>query len=128
MTTTSAPLRFGILGAARIAPAALINPARTSPASSGRGRRARRSQGAGVRRQARHRARARTYDALLADPEIDAIYNPLPNGLHGEWTIAALDAGKHVLCEKPFTANAEEAEEVAAVAGASGRVVMEAFH
>ncbi len=65
---------------------------------------------------------------VIADPEVDAIYNPLPNHLHGKWTRAALDAGKHVLCEKPFTANAEEAREIAAVAAGSDRVAMEAFH
>jgi predicted dehydrogenase len=69
-----------------------------------------------------------SYEALIADPDLDAVYNPLPNGLHGRWTIAALRAGKHVLCEKPFTANADEAESVAAVAHATDRVVMEAFH
>ena len=69
-----------------------------------------------------------SYEALLADANVDAVYNPLPNGLHGNWTRAALAAGKHVLCEKPFTANADEAVEVAAVAAPSGRVVMEAFH
>ena len=69
-----------------------------------------------------------SYEALLADPEIDAVYNPLPNGLHGLWTMRALRAGKHVLCEKPFTANAEEARAVAAVAQGTGRFVMEAFH
>jgi predicted dehydrogenase len=68
------------------------------------------------------------YDKLIADPDIDAIYNPLPNGLHGKWTRAALDAGKHVLCEKPFTANAAEAREIAELAATSDRVVMEAFH
>ncbi|BAX92649.1 oxidoreductase [Mycobacterium shigaense] len=68
------------------------------------------------------------YAKLVVDPNIDAIYNPLPNGLHGKWTRAALEAGKHVLCEKPFTANAAEAREIANLAAKSGRVVMEAFH
>ena len=68
------------------------------------------------------------YDKLIADPDLDAIYNPLPNGLHGKWTRAALAAGKHVLCEKPFTANAAEAGEIAELAAKSDRVVMEAFH
>jgi predicted dehydrogenase len=69
-----------------------------------------------------------SYDALIADPDLDAVYNPLPNGLHGRWTRAAMAAGKHVLCEKPFTANAAEAREIADLAAKSDRVVMEAFH
>ncbi|HMK63964.1 MAG TPA: Gfo/Idh/MocA family oxidoreductase, partial [Acidimicrobiales bacterium] len=69
------------------------------------------------------------YAALVADPGLDAVYVPLPNGLHGRWTRAALQAGKHVLCEKPFTANAEEAAQVKAVAEQHpDLVVMEAFH
>ena len=71
---------------------------------------------------------APSYQALLDDAAIDAVYNPLPNGLHAEWTLRALEAGKHVLCEKPFTANAAEAQQVAAAAERTGRVVMEAFH
>ena len=70
-----------------------------------------------------------SYQAILDDPSIDAVYIPLPNGLHGHWTVAAIEAGKHVLCEKPFTANADEARTVAEAAGAHpGIVVMEAFH
>jgi predicted dehydrogenase len=68
-----------------------------------------------------------SYDELLNDPEIDAIYNPLPNGLHAEWTIKALRAGKHVLCEKPFASNAKEAMEMAQVAKETGKVLSEAF-
>jgi len=68
-----------------------------------------------------------SYDALLADDEVDAVYNPLPNSLHKEWTLRALDAGKNVLCEKPIGLNAAEAEEMAAAAKRSGRHLMEAF-
>ena len=69
-----------------------------------------------------------SYEDMLADPDIDAIYNPLPNSLHGPWTLRAIAAGKHVLCEKPFASNADEAAQVADAAAASGLVVMEAMH
>jgi predicted dehydrogenase len=123
------PLRIGVLGAARIAPAAIVKPAR-------------RVEGVEVvaiaaRDPGRARAFAQkhgipgvvdSYEALVSDPGIDAVYNPLPNGLHGRWTLAAMAAGKHVLCEKPFSANADEARTVAAAQSGSGLVVMEAFH
>jgi predicted dehydrogenase len=69
-----------------------------------------------------------SYDALLADPEIDAVYNPLPNSLHCEWTLRALAAGKHVLCEKPLASNADEAQRMADAAARADRVLIEAFH
>ena len=69
-----------------------------------------------------------SYEELVGDPDIDAVYNPLPNGLHGRWTLAALAAGKHVLCEKPFTANADEAQRRRRRGASGDRVVMEAFH
>ncbi len=126
---TSSDLRIGALGAARITPMALIRPARytsgvsvTAVAARNRGR---------AEKFARKHGIAKVhddYDSLLADPEIDAIYNPLPNNLHAEWTLRALDAGKHVLCEKPFTSNALEAERVHQAAEQSDRIVMEAFH
>ena len=68
-----------------------------------------------------------SYEALLADPEIEAVYNPLPNNLHVEWTERALAAGKHVLCEKPVGMNAKEAERLVQAQRRSGRLVMEAF-
>ena len=68
-----------------------------------------------------------SYDALLADPEIDGVYIPLPNHLHHPWTLKALNAGKHVLCEKPLACNAAEAREMAAAARETGLVLMEAF-
>jgi len=118
-----------VLGAARIVPAALIKPARSVGGV----------EVAVVAARSRDRAEAfagqhgipvvhADYAALLADPMLDAVYVPLPNGLHAQWTIAALRAGKHVLCEKPFTANAAQALEVRKVAEETGLVVMEAFH
>src|SRR5262245_27769302 len=73
------------------------------------------------------RAAHGNYDALLADRNIDAVYVSGPNSVHHEWTIKALRAGKHVLCEKPFALDAAQAEEVFGVAHSAGRVVMEAF-
>jgi predicted dehydrogenase len=123
-------VRIGVLGAARIAPSAVIAPAGriedarvVSVAARDRQRATAFAAKHGIERV------AESYRALLEDPDVDAIYNPLPNGLHAEWTLAALDAGKHVLCEKPFTANATEAAQIAEAASRHPElVVMEAFH
>ncbi|KUN59100.1 oxidoreductase [Streptomyces canus] len=124
----SEPLRIGVLGAARISGASLIGPARAT------GHRV-------VAVAARDRSRAEAYAAehgvervagsyaeLIADPEVEVVYNPLANGLHGPWNLAALAAGKHVLSEKPSASNAEEAAEVREAAAKAGTVFMEAFH
>jgi predicted dehydrogenase len=123
------PIRIGILGAARIAPMALIRPARqvsgvevAAVAARDRGRAERFAARHGIARV------HESYAELLEDSEIDAVYNPLPNSLHAEWTVRALEAGKHVLCEKPFASNAEEAVRMGEAAEKSGRVLMEAFH
>ena len=129
MSELAAPLRIGVLGAARIAPSALIKPAKDNAEVVVAAVAAR--DGSRARAFAAKHGIARvheSYEALIADPDLDAVYNPLPNGLHGKWTRAALVAGKHVLCEKPFTANAAEAREIAGLAAKSDRVVMEAFH
>lgn len=126
---TTSPVRIGILGAARIAPFALISPARSVPEVRVVAVAARDGERAAAFARKHGIEKAYTgYEALLADPEIDAVYNPLPNSLHAQLSIAALHAGKHVLCEKPLTANAEEAVAVAAAAEKAGRVLMEAFH
>ncbi len=122
-------LRIGILGAATIAPLALVDPAKVNNDVV--------VAAVAARDVSRARAFAAkhgidrvhdSYEALIADPDIDAVYNPLPNGLHGRWTRAAVAAVKHGLCEKPFTANADEAREIAELVANSDRVVMEAFH
>src|SRR5487761_1475865 len=124
------PIRIGVLGAARIAPPAIVRPAQHVPevevtAVAARDR-------VRAKEFADHHGIGRvldSYQALVEDDQVDAIYVPLPNGLHGRWTKAALAAGKHVLCEKPFTANGDEARSVAeAAAAAPELVVMEAFH
>jgi predicted dehydrogenase len=124
----SEPLRLGILGAARISERAIVAPARDTGSRL-------------VAVAARDRTRAEafaedhgvehvhgSYADVIADPEVEAIYNPLANGLHGPWNLAAVQAGKHVLSEKPFASNAEEAAEVRDAAEKAGVVVLEGFH
>ncbi len=123
------PVRIGTLGAARITPMALLRPSADLEEAAVVAVAARDPERA--RRFAQRHGIARiheSYSELISDSEIEAIYNPLPNSHHCEWTLRALEAGKHVLCEKPFTSNAVEAERVAAAAEGSDRVVMEAFH
>ncbi|MFG1624794.1 Gfo/Idh/MocA family protein [Kribbella sp. NPDC049227] len=122
------PLRIGILGAARIAGRAIAEPARSSGARL-------------VAVAARDRDRAEafaaehgvekvhaSYDDVIADPEVEAIYNPLANSLHGPWNLKAIAAGKHVLTEKPSASNATEAAAVRDAAAEHGVVLMEGFH
>jgi predicted dehydrogenase len=123
------PLRLGLLGAARIAPMALVRPARAVPEAEVVAVAARdRSRAEAFARKHGIPRTCAGYDELIHDPGLDAVYNPLPNSLHCEWTIRALEAGKHVLCEKPLASNAGEAERMAETAEKTGRVLMEAFH
>jgi len=126
---TERKIRFGILGAAKIAPNALILPARQTPevevlaiASRDPARAREFAEAHGI---ARVHA---TYEGLIADAEVDVIYNPLPNSHHCQWTIRALRAGKHVLCEKPLASNAGEAAQMAQAAAETGLLLLEAFH
>jgi predicted dehydrogenase len=122
-------LRVGMLGAARIAPSALIAPARSVDEVEIACVAAReRPRAEAYARKHKIPGVAASYEELLSDDAIDAVYNPLPNSLHAAWTVKALEAGKHVLCEKPFTANEAEARAVADVAARTGLVAMEAFH
>ncbi|MHA6512808.1 Gfo/Idh/MocA family protein [Tessaracoccus sp. Z1128] len=126
--TKREPLRIGILGAARIADPAVVHPAALAGA---------RVVAIAARDHDRAQAYASArgiptaygdYESLLADPTVEVVYNPTPNSLHVEWTLAAIRAGKHVFTEKPLASNAEEARLVAPAAAAAGVVVFEAFH
>ena len=121
-------LRFGVLGAAKIAREKVIPPLQRSArcevvalASRDLARGRETAAKLGI-------ARAYgSYEELLADPEIDAIYNPLPNHLHVPWTIKAAEAGKHVLCEKPIGLDAAEAAKLIEVRDRTGMRIQEAF-
>ena len=125
---TQDPVRWGVLGVAKIATQKVIPGMQGSPLM--------RIEAIASRDQAKADAAARelgiprahgSYEALLADPAIEAIYNPLPNHLHVPWTVKALEAGKHVLCEKPISLTAEEAKLIAEAEARTGRRAAEAF-
>ena len=122
-------LRIGVLGTARISLAALIEPARrvSDTVVAGVAARDLACADAFALSHGIPAAYGR-YEDMLADPGIDAVYIALPNSMHAPWTLRAIEAGKHVLCEKPFASCAAEARKVAAAADASGLAVMEAMH
>ena len=120
-------LKWGLLSTARINQA-LIPPLRASKRNQLAAVASRTQESADKYARTQKIPRAYgSYEALLADPEIDVIYNSLPNHLHAAWTIKAMEAGKHVLCEKPLALSVEEVDAIRAAARKHGRVVMEAF-
>ena len=122
-------LRIGILGCARIAKAALIDIRPFVPEIEVIAVASRNPERSAAFARAHNVSRAYgDYESLLADPEVDSVYNPLPNSLHAEWSIRALEAGKAVLCEKPMASNAAEARRMADAARAAQRPLVEAFH
>ena len=121
-------LNFGILGAARIAAGALIPAIQKSSDATVLAVAARDGERAKAYAAQHNIPRFyASYDELLSDPEIHAIYNPLPTSEHAPWTLKALKAGKHVLVEKSFTMDALEAQQIADAAQAAGKIVMEGF-
>jgi predicted dehydrogenase len=125
------PLRLGILGAARIAPFSVIRHAHELEGIDLVAVGEEYQSASRLERYARKHRIPQTYrsfDALLANPDIDAVYIPLPISMHADWCVKAIEAGKHVLCEKPFAANATEAQRVLEASAGTGLVVAEAMH
>jgi xylose dehydrogenase (NAD/NADP) len=125
---THEPVRWGLMGTARIATVRVLPVLPQVPDATLLAVASRSMEKA--RRIADQFGAPRAYDsyeALLADPDIEVVYIPLPNHLHKEWAIKAVQAGKHVLCEKPIALNAAEAREMQAAARANGRLLLEAF-
>jgi predicted dehydrogenase len=124
---TDRVLKWGLLSTARIN-RALIPPLHASKRTSLRAVASRSESAARDFAREHNIPRAYgSYESLLADPEVDVIYNPLPNHLHAEWTIKALRAGKHVLCEKPLACSLEEVDAIIAASKETGKILAEAF-
>lgn len=122
-------LKIGVLGASRIVPMALMEPVARRDDVSVLAIAARRSSAARAFAERYGIAGAHEhYEEVIANPSIDLVYNPLPPHLHAEWSIKALEAGKDVLCEKPFAMNAAEARRMNEAAARTGRRIIEAFH
>ena len=123
-------IRIGLLGAAWITKAAIIDPAKLLTNSVEIYAIAARDKQRAINYAKKHKIPHvfNNYNDLINDPAIDVIYNPLPNSHHCEWTIKALNSGKHVLCEKPFANNAEEAFKMIETAQKTGKFLYEAFH
>ncbi len=122
------PVTWGVLGVSGHFIKCVVLPARSSPQLQVRAIASRSADRAQQAAEAYHIARAYgSYEELLADDEIEAVYNPLPNHMHLEWSKKAADAGKHVLCEKPLCLSAAEVEEAIAYTQAKGVLLMEAF-
>ena len=122
------PLRLGVLGAARIALGSIIPAASRSPRVEVTAVATRGGAKAGAIRELAPEARVfEDYEALLWSDDVDAIYVPLPNSMHVEWTLRAIEAGLHVLCEKPFSGDAKAAERAVGAAANAGLTLMEGF-
>ncbi|GAM41890.1 hypothetical protein TCE0_042r15365 [Talaromyces pinophilus] len=122
-------LKLGVISTAQINPAAIIHPAETHPDVILHGIASRDFESAQQSAKKYHFKKAYgSYQDLLDDSDIDIVYISTPNGMHFEWASKALRAGKHVLCEKPFTSNAEEAHKLIELARERGLVCEEAFH